>query len=98
MHSSHPKEGHLFDEHHLIHELYHYLPAQAPLKDFVHHNTLHAFQSKPFNQAIRGASEILGYNVSLNLKEYRDLFTQGRINEDILKEIIKKIKVEKKVK
>ncbi len=77
-----------FDEHKILHELKHYLPAQAPLKDFIHHNTLHAFQHLHFHQAIREASAIFGYRVSLPLSEYRLLYNSGRIRPSILKHVI----------
>ena len=77
-----------FDEHTILHELKHYLPAQAPLKDFIHHNTLHAFQHLKFDQAIYSASEILGYRVSLSLTEYRSLYDSKRIREDVLERVI----------
>jgi len=77
-----------FNEHDVLHKLKHYLPAQAPLKDFIHHNTLHAFQNLKFDQAIYSASEILGYRVSLSLAEYRSLYATNRIREDILERTI----------
>lgn len=77
-----------FDEHEVLHDLKHYLPAQAPLKDFVHHNTLHAFQHLPFHEATRKASEMLGYKVSLSLDEYREFYRSGRIREEILCKIV----------
>ena len=49
-----------FDRHHVLHELKHYLPAQAPLKDFVHHNTLHAFQHDTFFVGLKKANELFG--------------------------------------
>ncbi|MES2516719.1 MAG: DUF2309 domain-containing protein [Bacteroidota bacterium] len=79
---------HLFDEKEIIHELKHFLPAQNPLKDFVHHNTLHAYQDMKFFEGIRKASEIFGYNVTLSLDEYRTLYANGRIRKDILEKII----------
>lgn len=72
----------------IIHHLKHYLPSQAPLKDFVHHNTLHAFQEKKFHEGMQTASEIFGYQVYLTLNDYRNLYQQGKINDDILKEKI----------
>src|SRR5260221_2583543 len=77
-----------FDEHEVLHDLKHYLPAQSPLKDFIHHNTLHAFQKKKFHKAIRSASEMFGYKVSLSLAEFRSFYTTQRIREDILDQII----------
>ena len=89
--NSHP---HSFDEHAVLHKLKHYLPAQAPLKDFIHHNTLHAFQQHTFYDGLRMASEIFGYRVSLSLKEYRALYDSNQIRKEILERIV----IEKKGK
>ncbi|AFK02335.1 UPF0753 protein [Emticicia oligotrophica DSM 17448] len=88
MKNKHSTESARFDEHELLHELKHFLPAQAPLKDFVHHNTLHAFQDTKFYDAIRRASKLFGYKTSLSLEEYRALFEQEKINPDILERAI----------
>lgn len=81
-----------FDEHRVLHDLAHHLPSQTPLKDFIHHNTLHAFQDLTFYDAIFKASKIFGYNVTFNVHEYRSLFKTGRIREDILDMVIEKRK------
>lgn len=83
-----------FDEHTMIHNLKHYLPAQAPLKDFIHHNTLHAFQNLKFDEAMRKSNNIFGYKVYLTLVEYRTHYDSGRIKPEILKGIINKRKGE----
>ena len=82
------REHQVFDEHHVLHELRHYLPSQTPLKDFIHHNSLHAFQQLKFYDAIFRASRIFGYQVTLQLSEYRELFKTGRIREDILHKLV----------
>jgi hypothetical protein len=83
----HKNEPH-FDEAHVLHELKHYLPSQTPLKDFIHHNSLHAFQKTSFYDGIFKASKIFGYQVTLPLAEYRELYRVGRIREDILEKRI----------
>src|SRR4026209_767088 len=77
-----------FNEHEVLHELKHYLPSQAPLKDFIHHNTLHAFQHLNFHKAIYRASALFGYSVSLSLAEYRALYQSKKINSEILARVI----------
>lgn len=81
-----------FDLHHVIHELKHLLPAQAPLMDFVHHNTLHSFQHLPFHEALQNAHEKLGYQVYLSLPEFRDLYQKGRIDQAILRRTVEEKK------
>ena len=78
----------VFEENHVLHELKHYLPSQTPLKDFIHHNSLHAFQTLKFYEAIFKASKIFGYQVTLQLMEFRQLYKNGRIKEDILERVI----------
>jgi uncharacterized protein YbcC (UPF0753/DUF2309 family) len=77
-----------FNEHEVLHELKHFLPVQAPLKDFIHHNSLHAFQNLKFYEALRNASKIFGYKVSLSLNEFRELYKTKHIRKDILEKII----------
>jgi len=81
-----------FDEAALLHDLKHYLPTQTPIKDFIHHNTLHAFQDMKFYDAIFRASKIFSYQVTLELDDYRGLFRQGRIREEVLQRILEERK------
>jgi uncharacterized protein YbcC (UPF0753/DUF2309 family) len=80
---------HFFDEAFIIHELKHFLPSQQALKDFIHHNSLHAFQHMKFYDAIFKASKIFGFQAHLELSEYRELYKTGRIRADILQQVIK---------
>ena len=81
-----------FDEHHVLHELKHYLPSQAPLKDFIHHNTLHAFQCQKFHKGIQQASAIFGYKVYLSVGEFRNLYNSGKISPRVLENTIARSK------
>lgn len=78
------KRNQQFNERHLLHTLKHYLPTQGPLKDFVHHNPLHAFQNMKFYDAIFKASAIFGFQTTFSLTEYRDLYKIKRISPEIL--------------
>jgi uncharacterized protein YbcC (UPF0753/DUF2309 family) len=77
-----------FDETHVLHELKHYLPSQQALKDFIHHNSLHAFQHMKFYDAIFKAAKMFGFQVHLQLSEFREMYHTGRIREDILQMVI----------
>lgn len=80
------------DIHAMLARIRHYLPSQLPLKDFIHHNTLHAFQDLPFHKGLKKASEMFGYQVYLHLDEYRNLYKQQKIDSIILERIIQKKK------
>ena len=71
-----------------LHKLSHFLPAQNPLKDFVHHNTLHAFQDKNFFTALQESSETFGYKTFLPLADFRNKLKSNEINAAILNKII----------
>ena len=68
-----------FDEAHVLQELKHYLPTQTPLKDFIHHNTLHAFEGLPFERAVVEAGELFGCQPFLSETRYREELARGRI-------------------
>jgi len=77
-----------FDEHEVLHLLKHYLPEQASLKDFIHQNTLQAFQKLKFHNALVTASETFGYKVCLKLGEYRGLYQSKQIKTEIFEKVI----------
>lgn len=68
----------------IVEEVLHLLPAQAPLHAFVHHNTLHAFESLPFEEAVVSAAQLFGAEPFLTEAEFSQELTSGRIrSEDI---------------
>lgn len=77
-----------FNEDHVLHKLRHFLPSQTPLKDFIHHNSLHAFQDKKFYDAIFKSSKIFGHQATMPLSDFRKLFEIGRIRPEILQKAV----------
>jgi uncharacterized protein YbcC (UPF0753/DUF2309 family) len=63
----------------VIERLAHLLPAQGPISIFIHHNTLHAFEDLPFEEAVERAAERLGCEPFLAESRYRDKLASGRI-------------------
>jgi uncharacterized protein len=89
------QKSEVFDEEHVLHLLKQYLPHQAPLKDFIHHNTLHAFQGLNFHEALQNASLTFGYQVYKYLEDFRNDFKKAKISKNILDKIILEEKGEK---
>jgi uncharacterized protein YbcC (UPF0753/DUF2309 family) len=78
--------GHKASE--ILAHLHHYLPTQNPLKDFIHHNTLHAFQEQKFHAGVRQAAHLFGYQVYLTLGEYRRLYQEGKIKPAVFSAVL----------
>src|SRR5258708_2464628 len=57
----------------------HLLAMQGPIGVFVHHNTLHAFQDLPFEQAVIDASHLFGSEPYMTEGAYRTELARGRI-------------------
>lgn len=74
---------------HLLHHLEHILPAQAPIRDFVHHNTLHGFQHLPFPQAVAAARKVNGLYAYHRPERFRAFFAEGRIDHADLDAVLR---------
>jgi len=73
-----------------IAHLEHVLPGQAPIREFVHHNTLHGYQHLTFPEALHSAYELTGAYGYETEEKYREYFSKDRINlDDLNKSLIK---------
>jgi uncharacterized protein len=62
----------------------HLLPKQGPIGVFIHHNTLHAYQHLPFEQAVIEAGRRFGAEPFMTEAQFQAARRQGRIlDEDI---------------
>lgn len=66
----------------------HFLPSQGPISIFVHHNTLHAFEDLPFDDAIIEGGHQYGCEPYLSEQRYREELDRGRITTDDLREVL----------
>ena len=82
-HYNHPVPD-TFDIDACLNHLAHWLPTQGPIKDFIHHNTLHAFQHLPFHEAISVAGKLFGARSYLPIADYQTRFHKGRISQAAL--------------
>lgn len=64
-----------------IEHISHWLPTQGPIKDFIHHNTLHAVEHHPFHEGVAVAARIFGARSYLPLAAYQKRYRLGRITD-----------------
>ncbi|WP_084191073.1 YbcC family protein [Methylomarinum vadi] len=80
-HSSIGNRSAAFDIAGAIEHIAHWLPTQGPIKDFIHHNTLHAVQHLPFHEGVAVAAKVFGARSYLPLAEYQAMYRNGRIKD-----------------
>lgn len=66
----------------------HLLPAQGPITVFVHHNTLHGFESQSFHDALRKGSQVFGCQTYMAEDRYRQELLRGRIRFSELRDVL----------
>lgn len=68
----------------------HLLPSQNPLDRFVHHNPLHAFEHRPFEEAVEAAATLHGAAPYWPEARYRALHAAGRIDDHDLDHVLER--------
>jgi signal transduction histidine kinase len=75
---------------HAIEHAKHYLPSQGPIAVFIHHNTLHAFESLPFDEAVIEGLRTYGSQPYWQESRYRDEMSRDRIQLQDLQIVLKR--------
>jgi uncharacterized protein YbcC (UPF0753/DUF2309 family) len=66
----------------------HLLPSQGPITVFVHHNTLHAFEELPFEEAVKKGEQLFGCQPYWTEDRYRRELARGRIRFADLRDVM----------
>lgn len=66
--------------HHAVEHFAHVLPAQASIRDFVHHNTLHGYEALKFQNALKASNDLIGAYGYWPQEKFRESYLEGRIN------------------
>ncbi len=64
------------------------MPDQGPLPFFVHHNTIHHFETYDFFEGVKQAGRAYGAKAFMSEEEFLLAFERGRITADVLKKKI----------
>jgi uncharacterized protein YbcC (UPF0753/DUF2309 family) len=84
-----PKKSDIRDELLLVLEHFaHTLPAQASIRDFVHHNTLHGYQHLKFEDALRASNELTGAYSFWSQEKFRHAYLNNRLNDTDLDQVL----------
>ncbi len=82
--SNHHKPGIEQRVNHALEHTGHLLPDQAPIRVFIHHNTLHAFQHLHFHDAVLMGRDVYGAEPYVSEAHFREKMASGRITHDDL--------------
>src|SRR4051812_20933137 len=73
---------------HAMEHAAHMLPAQGPINVFIHHNTLHAFEELPFDEAVVAGGKVFDCEPYLSEERFRERLSAGRIRDRDLREVV----------
>lgn len=71
------------------------VPHYWPIGSFIHHNPLKGFENLHFKDGLAKAKSIFGGNVYMDSSYYMGLYIEGKIDDSVLEDNIKKILSEK---
>lgn len=74
---------------HAIEHAKHLMPDQGPLPFFVHHNTIHHFETYDFFEGVKQAGRAYGAKAFMSEEEFLAAYERGRITADVLQKKIK---------
>lgn len=78
--------------HHTIEHFAHVLPAQASIRDFVHHNTLHGYQELKFQDALKASCELTGAYGYWPQDKFLKAYLADRITDSDIFQVLSKDK------